>query len=286
MRNILCFSFLVVLLVVAVSSRGYAQIPNAGFESWTGGNPDSWSASNSPIWTTIIQSTDAHSGSSAVGGIVDLYATVAIPPTLVSGTSGRGVPVNARPGALHGWYKFAPVGGDLLLISIALSKGGHGMGAGTKVVTAAQTTYKEFVANIEYATAEVPDTCYISITIANGNGFASAGSTFVIDDLAFGVASAVEASGNVVPAVYVLSQNYPNPFNPSTLIQYSIPRSGRIRLTVFDILGREIASLVDAVQAAGIHKARFDGSSLSSGTYFYRLQAGDFVQSRKLLIMK
>ncbi len=85
---------------------------------------------------------------------------------------------------------------------------------------------------------------------------------------------------------FALGQNYPNPFNPSTTIRYDLPQSSMVRLSVFDILGHEISVLVNERKDAGSYEVKFDGSGLSSGVYFYRLQAGAFVQTRKLLLMK
>jgi N-acetylneuraminic acid mutarotase len=89
-----------------------------------------------------------------------------------------------------------------------------------------------------------------------------------------------------LPTVYVLDQNYPNPFNPSTTIKYELPKPVQVRLSVYDMLGREVSVLVNERREAGVHEVRFDGSGLSSGVYFYRLQAGDFVQSKRMLVLK
>jgi hypothetical protein len=89
-----------------------------------------------------------------------------------------------------------------------------------------------------------------------------------------------------VPVTYALRQNYPNPFNPSTTIEYSIPRSDRVSLKVFNLLGQEIATLVNEVQAAGTYAVSFNASSFPSGVYFYRLEAGKFSVVRKMAIVK
>ena len=97
----------------------------------------------------------------------------------------------------------------------------------------------------------------------------------------------VSAVDQVVPqpSSYSLS-SYPNPFNPSTTIAYDLPKSGRISLRVFDLLGREVAVLADEVVQAGSHRVVFDGSELASGIYFARLETNGFAQTRKLLLVK
>jgi len=85
---------------------------------------------------------------------------------------------------------------------------------------------------------------------------------------------------------YKLSQNYPNPFNPVTVIPYDLAANSTVRLAVYDILGREVAKLVDGREAAGQHHVSFDGSRLSSGIYFYKLQSGNFAETKKMVLVK
>lgn len=89
-----------------------------------------------------------------------------------------------------------------------------------------------------------------------------------------------------VPEVFALLQNYPNPFNPSTKITFSLPERSNVTLKIFDILGKEIATLVNETKSAGTYNVNFDASKLSSGVYIYSIQAGDFAESRKMLLMK
>jgi hypothetical protein len=95
----------------------------------------------------------------------------------------------------------------------------------------------------------------------------------------------------VIPTRYALEQNYPNPFNPSTMIRYALPEGGPVKLTVYDVAGREVALLVDEVQPAGTYEVRFDAAAvrrggLASGVYFYRVHAGTFNVTRKMLLVK
>jgi hypothetical protein len=89
-----------------------------------------------------------------------------------------------------------------------------------------------------------------------------------------------------VPETYALGQNYPNPFNPATRIQFSLPSSQFVTLKVYNVLGQEVQTLVNDVQAAGEYSVWFDASRLTSGVYFYRLQAGQFSQTKKMLLLK
>ncbi|MCX7798002.1 MAG: T9SS type A sorting domain-containing protein [Melioribacter sp.] len=89
-----------------------------------------------------------------------------------------------------------------------------------------------------------------------------------------------------IPSDYYLAQNYPNPFNPTTTIEFGLPKSENVKLTVYDLLGRVVAELVNENLNAGTYKVKFDASNLASGIYFYTLKAGDFVTTKKLMLMK
>jgi len=91
---------------------------------------------------------------------------------------------------------------------------------------------------------------------------------------------------NLVPDEFLLSQNYPNPFNPETKIAYSIPVKGHVSLKIYNSIGKEVASLVNRSQNSGNYEVRFDGASLNSGVYFYKIQVNDFVQTKKMILLK
>lgn len=96
----------------------------------------------------------------------------------------------------------------------------------------------------------------------------------------------IKINYNNLPSDYSLSQNYPNPFNPETTIQYQVPKYGHVLLRVFNILGEEVAELINDEIQAGIYTVKFDGSKLSSGVYFYQLKAESALLTRKLIIIK
>ncbi len=101
-----------------------------------------------------------------------------------------------------------------------------------------------------------------------------------------GIITNINEANSIAVTSYKLMQNYPNPFNPTTVIEYQIPQQGLVSLKVFDILGREVATIVNGVQTAGTHSITFDGSKLSSGVYFYSLKTGNFFGVKKLILMK
>jgi hypothetical protein len=85
---------------------------------------------------------------------------------------------------------------------------------------------------------------------------------------------------------FTLHQNYPNPLNPSTVIRYELPVNSNVTITVFDVLGNEVATLVNEPKPAGSFEVNFNGSNLSSGVYYYRLKAGSFIETKKFVLLK
>jgi hypothetical protein len=90
----------------------------------------------------------------------------------------------------------------------------------------------------------------------------------------------------IIPAEFALYQNYPNPFNPSTTIQYSVKERASVELVLYDILGRQVVVLVNEEQDAGYYKINFNAGRLASGIYFYRIQAGNFIETKKMILLK
>ncbi len=102
----------------------------------------------------------------------------------------------------------------------------------------------------------------------------------------FGLSTGIETGGNI-PFVYFLKQNYPNPFNPSTEITFGIPRSCLVTITVYNTLGQKVATLINNKKMnAGTYTVMFDASNLSSGIYYYKIQAGKFISVKKMLVIR
>ncbi len=115
------------------------------------------------------------------------------------------------------------------------------------------------------------------------NGYSTVSPTLIdVDNGTVGV----EEISSEIPNQYSLKQNYPNPFNPTTMINFSIPESGLVTLKVFNILGQEVAELVNDVQAAGSYKVSFDASGLTTGLYVYKIQANNYTAAKKMMLVK
>lgn len=102
----------------------------------------------------------------------------------------------------------------------------------------------------------------------------------------FGSTVGLENTGNELPEKFELSQNYPNPFNPVTNISFSLPSTGSVKLLVFDAAGKQVSELVNRELSAGTYNYDFNASGLSSGIYFYRLEAEGFTNVKKMILVK
>ena len=161
--------------------------------------------------------------------------------------------------------------------------------AGTLTLTGKETLagYQSAIRSIKYrnskGAAATKSTKAISITGANelDNSNKVSRSINVL-----GVVVSVAGMDNIIPTEFSLSQNYPNPFNPSTKIRYGLPKESNVILTIYNAIGAEVLKLVNGVQPAGYHEAVFNASALSSGIYFCRINAGEFTQIKKMMLIK
>ena len=135
---------------------------------------------------------------------------------------------------------------------------------------------------------------YINSAVRFAFYFASNGSNqangWYLDDIRIEgiVATTIDISEDEMslPTMFALHQNYPNPFNPSTTIEFSIPYSSHVMLKIYDLLGKEVATLVNEELSMGQHKVNWNAHNLASGIYIYKIQVGEFVQTRKMILMR
>jgi hypothetical protein len=277
-------------LITLIQNSASSQIPNAGFENWTNGEPDNWFTNNNlGLGTLVTQSSESHSGSSAIKlEVVSTIFGVNYPGQIWSGTGNlfEGFPVSQAYGSLNGYYKFSKAGDDVVYVVVYMLKNGGVIGGGTTLINTSTSGYTQFVAPIAYIQTEVPDTASIYITISDSSdGMVSLGTYVLIDDLAFGSAVSVDDKMQAVQT-FSLKQNYPNPFNPSTKIDFSITEQSYVELTVYDLLGREIGKLVSDNYPAGNYSVDFSPGNLPSGIYIAKMSAGKFSKAIKMTLLK
>lgn len=281
------FLRILLLVLITISTSLFAQIPNNGFEQWDQSEPIDWVTSNLWFLKTVSHTDAAKSGSSAIKLTTLSLGETLLPATVLSGVDGSGFPVNQRYEQLSMYYKFSKTNSTAyLFISVGLLKNGEGIGGGVIDITAESASYSALNIPISYFSDQVPDSAVIMIMVTDQFSDTSAsGSYAVIDDLSFNKLTDVK-DGNVVLSDFALKQNYPNPFNPSTKISWQSSTGGHQSLKVYDILGNEVATLVDEYKPAGSYQVNFDASNLSSGVYLYRLKAGAQVITKKMTLMK
>jgi len=158
-----------------------------------------------------------------------------------------------------------------------------------RYVPLTDTTYSD---TIQVNQSLIADTCYDDPTVRSGETYFymyTAVSTDFKESKFSSPVSVTAITGfghqEELPEKYALEQNYPNPFNPSTVISYSVPRASHVQLEIYDILGRKVAILIDKNQPAGRYKIRWEATKVSSGIYFYRMQAGHFTKMHKMILL-
>jgi len=110
--------------------------------------------------------------------------------------------------------------------------------------------------------------------------------SMIVQNSSAQVSVRVNSTSATMPHLYSLQQNYPNPFNPVTIIRYALPENNHVTLKLYDVLGREIATLINGDISAGEHQIEWNAGNLPSGIYYYRIQAGNFTETKKLLLTK
>lgn len=287
MKHFLQISFLFFIF----SSIVLSQIPNAGFENWTLGEPDGWVSSNVPsIVTNVTQTTESYTGSSAVKLVIGSFFTIPYWGHIYSSTqdvTDAGFPVSQRYGSLKGYYKLNSSATKVLEITIAFQKSGEVIGGGVIILGGDVPNYTQFTVPADYYTTDIPDTAVINIAYLDTAEQWTIGGGAFIDDLTLeGLVDVKESFNNQQPTSYKLLQNYPNPFNPTTNIEYSIPEESFVNLRVYNTIGEEVAVLVNQSQKAGSYNVEFNGYGIQSGIYIAKLTVNSFSTSIKMVLLK
>ena len=285
------YIYTILLVLLFAFSVIKSQVPNGGFENWTDGEPDFWTTNNADTLITITTSNSSHSGSSALKGECIPYFPPFLPVMgpigICDGDTDDGFPIEFRYNSLKGFYKFNSQGGDQLFITLWVSVDTQAIGVGSILLNNA-ASYTDFAIPITYIDPATPNKCIISFQIINpvGGINVTLGSEMYLDDLELSMDMVSDVEAELQPFAFQLDQNYPNPFNPSTKISWQSPVGSHQTLKIYDVLGNEVATLIDEYRVAGNYEIDFDATGLSSGVYFYKLIVADYSSTKKMILMK
>ncbi len=262
-----------------VTAVSIAQIPNPSFENWTAGNPNGWTDGNSIVPGTTTESNNAHAGTHACS----LNSSGGIGGFVQTGTSFYDSYFH-QPGnfiALNGWYILNSVSGEGIYVTVQNKAGNSSNGSGNYQSTISTAVYKQFSACMSGETATT-DSTSISITLTGSP--AHTGAYVIIDDLSFG--PCVNAVDNIASDV-TLEPSYPNPASTICNIIYSIPIPGNVCVSLYDLSGRKLETLLDGVkQTTGRYKIPVDVSRLANGIYIYTVTVDGKTYSQKLSVVR
>ncbi len=308
---------LTIIFLILIVTKANAQIPNSGFDNWRVVSnciePTSWYSfyslvDSSGSYCPVTKSTEHYpenigSYSVRISNDTAIWNTGIIPDSFL----GWGMllstklddkplfPVTGHPRLFCGYYKFLAENGDTMNINIHLYKNGVEITYGrfqSNVTTPDWTPFQIIFSDTSYYSV---DSARVSFSAANEPKDGSRGplgnSVLYIDNLSFDtLITSIPIYTNEISRTFCLNQNYPNPFNPVTKISWQVPVSSWQTLKVYDILGREVITLISGYKPAGRYEAELNTASISgglqSGVYFYRLRAGGYTLVKKMILLR
>jgi hypothetical protein len=282
------FPILIIGFFLGIPAGGWAQITNPGFENWTNGLPDGWYTYSS-VYSDVVQTTAAHSGTSALKASVVLVKNAPVGSLLQAGSGAQGFPITQRYDAVTGYYRFVPTGGDVFSVNVIVYVGTKPVGSGVfETSTSTLSFWMKFTVPIKYTGTETPQSIAIQALISPKAGVDDphVGSYYLLDDLSLVVPTDVKDAAERRPATFALDQNFPNPFNPSTSISFSLPERTVVSLKIRTMLGQDVATLASGELPAGNHVRRWEAAGFPSGLYFCTLQAGALTKTRAMLLVR
>jgi hypothetical protein len=186
--------------------------------------------------------------------------------------SNNGFPIDFIPTAFEGYFQLTSVGNDALEIDVFFNKQGSLLSAAFFIDSTSTSGYQHFSIPPNVPLLDVPDTVQMYIMLNNSSDSTHVGSSFTLDDL---VLTRFSSVSTVKGPSLELGTNFPNPFARNTTIRYTIPTLGQVSLTVYNILGEQVAVLENGIKSAGSHEIRFERGNLPAGLYSYRLSTSD-----------
>ncbi len=283
-----CLTVCCFYLFMSYSFNLNAQITNNGFENWetdSAGNynPVGWQTTNDFPLINVEPFSPGCQGQFAMT-VKTINAGFAFPGFALLETA---INFNERPTKFYACVKSNIMSGDQVLIMIALMKGDSAVAVMDSCTFKIDLTITQFT-NLEfpitYQSNLIPDS--LIIIVSSGFVNVQVGTELTIDEIGFINGSSDISSDENLLNEFELFQNFPNPFNPITSIRYQIPVSADVEIKVFDLLGKDVGTLVNEFKNAGKYEINFNANQFSSGVYFYKITAGNFSDTKKMIILK
>ena len=305
---------LIILFAVLtfMSLKTNAQIPNHGFEIWENypdpenpnnvyPKPDKWvgllptspltysfsiekNLDNYPPGTgqySLLIKSDITNGVNGVAFSYDL-----LPPGISAQNIPPAFPINYRPISLFLYYKYSPVDGDSMRVVCNLYKNGSIIGGFDYKSPQIVQSWTQLEIPISYNTSDIPDSA--TIILSTFCKIQHNGSMLYVDNLSFDnpITSTSEGVQVHLPKNFALMQNYPNPFNSITTIKFSVSKTSLVTIKLYNILGNEVAILLNEKKSPGDYEVEFNATDLPSGIYYYQMRTNSFKDTKKLILIK
>ncbi len=276
------------IVFMFIGTMTFAQVPNGGFENWTGTEPDNWITNNISQFELypVTQSSDAHSGAFALraevientSGSNEVYNPII--------QSVGGVPVTQDHASFSGWYKFNPIQAtaSFTITCSAFDAGGQFTGVGALEIDEGSAGYTTFNVPIDYDFGSSEPTAIINISfvLADSEELSASGSWFLIDDLTFDGATDLPENDLMNAEVGI---PYPIPFLDKLSIPITVRSSSNYKVEVIDLVGRPIEIIVNDILAQGTHLLDWTpGQLISNGVYFIRISDAEGSTVRRVLL--
>ncbi len=295
------------LLLISCATVIHSQneIPNASFENWESGSPVSWFSTNTSFTTNITEYSDAQDGNKALRGEIINFSGIAYFPSVraVDGPLAQPFPISQNYSSVKGFFQYFPsqTGLDMwfsVIVDFSNDDGPVARG-GLQITNEETSTWTAFDVALDYSVGNGGNATKATVQITIGGDDDGRppsdfwGTYFLVDNVSFDGVTSVNENQGSIPENFELEQNFPNPFNPETVISFSLPEASQVNMDIYNMLGQHVAKLVNSEMAAGKHNVTWNATNrfsnnirITSGTYIYKLKAGNFSEVKKMLLLK
>jgi len=276
------------IVFLFIGTMTFAQVPNGGFENWTGTEPDIWLTNNIAPFELypVTQSSDAHSGAFAIRGEVVANTTSANEAYNPFIQTLGGFPVTQNHASISGWYKFNPLQATASFVITCTVVDGNSqlIGVGALEIEAGAAGYTAFTMPIDYSFggSETAAIITLSFVLSDSEEISAIGSSFLVDDLVLDDATDLQENELVNAAV---GQPYPTPFLDKVSIPITVKSSSNFKVEVIDLVGRPVDIIVNNVLPQGAQLIDWTPSQLiSNGVYFIQISDAEGSTVRRILL--